>query len=155
MPHRILLLHGPNFGVLGIRQPAIYGTHSLEDLIGQLRILLSPGDELIPFQSNSEGALISFLNTAFAQVVNGQGPLSGILVNLGAYSHTSLALRDALEMFVEYGVPLFEIHLSNVFQRESFRHHSHISALCTGVICGLGFLGYKAALQYILQPQDR
>ena len=136
---RILLLNGPNLNLLGSREPSVYGTDTLMDienrLAGQARSL---GHELIVKQSNSEHELIEAIHAA---------PKSGIafaIINPGAFTHTSIALRDA---FLGVTLPFVEVHLSNIFARESFRHHSYLSDIAAGCIFGLGPLGYELALQ--------
>jgi 3-dehydroquinate dehydratase II len=136
---RILLLNGPNLNLLGTREPAVYGTATLQDietkLKGQAQAL---GHELIAGQSNAEHELIGRIQTAKRDGVG------FIIINPGAYTHTSIALRDA---FLAVGVPFIEIHLSNVFAREAFRHHSYLSDIAAGCIYGLGPIGYELALQ--------
>jgi 3-dehydroquinate dehydratase II len=136
---RILLLNGPNLNLLGTREPAVYGTATLQDietkLKGQAQAL---GHELIAGQSNAEHELIGRIQTAK------RDGIGFILINPGAFTHTSIALRDA---FLAVGVPFIEIHLSNVFAREAFRHHSYLSDIAAGCIYGLGPIGYELALQ--------
>lgn len=136
---RILILNGPNLNKLGQREPEIYGHRSFVELLSEWReryVAL----ELLYFQSNSEGALIDRLQASM------QEDLQGIIFNPGAYSHTSLALRDALA-YVE--TPVVEVHISNIYAREEFRRHSYISSVCVGVICGLGVLGYELAIDFL------
>jgi 3-dehydroquinate dehydratase-2 len=136
---RILLLNGPNLNLLGTREPAVYGTATLQDietnLKGQAQAL---GHELIAGQSNAEHELIGRIQTAKRDGVG------FIIINPGAFTHTSIALRDA---FLAVAVPFIEIHLSNVFAREAFRHHSYLSDIAAGCIYGLGPIGYELALQ--------
>jgi 3-dehydroquinate dehydratase-2 len=136
---RILLLNGPNLNLLGTREPAVYGTATLQDieskLEGQAQAL---GHEIIAVQSNAEHELIGRIQTAK------RDGIGFIIINPGAYTHTSIALRDA---FLAVGVPFIEIHLSNVFAREAFRHHSYLSDIAAGCIYGLGPIGYELALQ--------
>jgi 3-dehydroquinate dehydratase II len=136
---RILLLNGPNLNLLGAREPAVYGTATLQDietkLKGQAQAL---GHELISGQSNAEHELIGRIQTAKSDGVG------FIIINPGAFTHTSIALRDA---FLAVGVPFIEIHLSNVFARDAFRHHSYLSDIAAGCIYGLGPIGYELALQ--------
>lgn len=131
-----LVINGPNLNLLGQREPGIYGSLSLAELEEQCRAW-GRGLELDVEcrQSNHEGMLLDWLHAARC---------SFIVLNGGAYSHTSVALRDAV---AGISVPVFEVHLSNVFAREEFRHHSHLSPVSRGVICGLGPLGYRLALQ--------
>jgi 3-dehydroquinate dehydratase-2 len=136
----ILILNGPNLNLLGSRQPEIYGRETLAD-IGQACQAHAAGLKLaVTFrQSNHEGHLIDWIQEA-------RGIMAGIIINAGAYSHTSIALRDAL-LAVE--LPVIEVHLSNIYRREAFRQHSYISAAAHGVICGLGAHGYLLALDAI------
>lgn len=139
----LLVVHGPNLNLLGSREPEVYGRDTLADidarLLAQAR---AAGVELASFQSNHEGALIDRIHEA---------RLDGtrfILINPGAYTHTSIALRDAL---AGVALPFIEVHLSNVHRREAFRQHSYLSDLAVGVICGLGAHGYELALQAALK----
>jgi 3-dehydroquinate dehydratase-2 len=141
-PQRILVLQGPNLNLLGTREPEIYGTTSLEDLHGDLTAAAKEwGAELEFFQSNHEGALIDRIQEAVSWA-------DGIVVNPAGLTHTSVALRDAL---VASGLPVVEVHLSNIFAREEFREHSFVSGVALGVISGLGPLGYRLALQALLE----
>jgi 3-dehydroquinate dehydratase-2 len=136
---RILLLNGPNLNLLGTREPNLYGTTSLKDIETRLgQAARDKGHELLAFQSNAEGSLIERIHAART---DGTG---FIIVNPGAFTHTSIALRDA---FLAVGVPFIEVHLSNIFAREAFRHHSYLSDVAAGCIFGLGPLGYELALQ--------
>ena len=140
---RILVLNGPNLNLLGTREPAVYGQATLDDLVARLEALAKPrGVELSAFQSNAEHALIEKVHEAKAQGT------SGILINPGAFTHTSIALRDA---FLAVGIPFVEVHLSNVYARESFRHRSYLSDIAAGVIVGLGPLGYELGLEALLR----
>ncbi|MGY5451853.1 type II 3-dehydroquinate dehydratase [Agarivorans sp. MS3-6] len=133
----ILLLNGPNLNLLGKREPEVYGKQSLDDIIEQLRGQASEmGATLYDFQSNVEGELINRIHQAM-------GEIDFILINPAAFTHTSVALRDAL---LGVSIPFIEIHLSNVHARESFRHHSFLADKAEGVICGLGSQGYQFAL---------
>lgn len=147
--NKILLINGPNLSLLGKRQVHLYGTQTLESVVFNLRNSLPVSWELVDFQSNCEGNIVDFLNEQFLDFIQNKNIL-GIIINPAAYSHTSIAIRDALEVFYEEGVKIFEVHLSNIYKREEFRHHSFISSLATGVICGLGAYGYEAALKRIL-----
>lgn len=135
----ILLINGPNLNLLGTREPGLYGTHDLRAiesrLAGQAEAL---GHRLRAIQSNAEHELVDSVQAARADAVD------FILLNPGAFTHTSIALRDAL---LAVGTPFIEIHLSNIFSREPFRHHSYLSDIATGCIFGLGALGYELALQ--------
>ena len=138
----ILVLHGPNLNLLGTREPAHYGTASLAQIDASLESRASEaGVRLSTFQSNSESALIGRLHAAPGDNVD------FIIINPAAYTHTSVALRDALAAIA---VPFVEVHLSNVFAREPFRHHSYFSDLAVGVVSGLGAYGYVAAFQFAL-----
>jgi 3-dehydroquinate dehydratase II len=136
---RVLLLNGPNLNLLGTREPAIYGTATLHDIETKLTAQCqSLGHELIAAQSNAEHELVDRIHA-----VKRDG-IGFVIINPGAFTHTSIALRDA---FLSVGVPFIEIHLSNVFARESFRHHSYLSDIAVGCIYGLGPIGYELALQ--------
>ncbi len=133
----ILVIQGPNLNLLGTREPAVYGTTTLADIHRQLEQQASAsGHHLEHFQSNSEGALLDRIHAA-------KGVSDFILINPAAYTHTSVALRDAL---AGIAIPFIEVHISNVHARESFRHHSYLSDIAVGVICGLGYQGYELAL---------
>ncbi len=136
---RILLLNGPNLNLLGTREPAIYGSATLVDIEAKLKAqCAAQGHELIAAQSNAEHELIGKIHAA---KTDGTG---FVIINPGAFTHTSIALRDAL---LAVSVPFIEIHLSNVFAREAFRHHSYLSDIAVGCIYGLGPIGYELALQ--------
>jgi 3-dehydroquinate dehydratase-2 len=140
---QILVLHGPNLNLLGIREPQVYGATTLEQINTALsqRAALR-GATLSAFQSNHEGALIDRVHAARTDGT------TFIVINPGAYTHTSVALRDA---FAGVAIPFIEVHLSNVHRREPFRHHSYFSDLAEGVIVGLGALGYQLALDAALE----
>lgn len=144
---RILVLHGPNLNLLGTREPEVYGRATLAEIDADLAArAAAAGHELACFQSNAEHELVERVQrtrddgTAFA------------LINPGAFTHTSIALRDA---FAAVGTPFIEIHLSNVHAREAFRRHSYLSDLAVGVICGLGPIGYGLALAAAIQRLER
>jgi len=138
----ILVLHGPNLNLLGTREPAHYGTATLAQIDARLQARAAEaGIRLSVFQSNSEAALIERIHAA------GRENVDFIIINPAAYTHTSVALRDALAAIA---VPFVEVHLSNVFAREPFRHRSYFSDLAVGVVSGLGAHGYEAALGYAL-----
>jgi len=142
MAHRILVLHGPNLNLLGTREPGIYGADTLADIDARLQTLAQQhGASLVSFQSNHEGALVDRIQAAAAEGVD------FIVINPAAYTHTSVAIRDAL---AAVAVPFIEVHLSNVHKREVFRHRSYFSDLAVGVIAGLGADGYEAAVRYAL-----
>ncbi|WP_153147492.1 type II 3-dehydroquinate dehydratase [Dechloromonas sp. H13] len=139
---RILVLHGPNLNLLGTREPEHYGKLTLADInLALAGMADNAGVDLEAFQSNHEGALIERIHAARDQGVR------AIIINPAAYTHTSVALRDAL---AAVSIPFVEVHLSNVHAREPFRHHSYFSDLAVGVICGLGHEGYLLALEYLL-----
>jgi 3-dehydroquinate dehydratase-2 len=139
---RILILHGPNLNLLGRREPAIYGTTTLDEINSSLcKQALSAGAEADCRQSNHEGQLIDWLQEAFMQ------DMAGLVINPGGLSHTSVSLRDALALLA---IPKVEVHLSNVFKREEFRQHSLISPVVDGLVAGLGSQGYTLALEAVL-----
>ena len=138
----ILVLHGPNLNLLGTREPGHYGTTTLAEIdAGLTAKAIETGARLVSFQSNSESELIERIHAAARENVD------FIIINPAAYTHTSVALRDAL---AGIAIPFVEVHLSNVFAREPFRHHSYFSDLAVGVISGLGACGYEAALSFVL-----
>jgi 3-dehydroquinate dehydratase-2 len=135
----ILVVQGPNLNLLGTREPEVYGTTTLEDIHQKLGELAKAHSvELDTYQSNHEGELIDRIQKAK------QDGVDFIIINPGAFTHTSVALRDVL---AGVAIPFTEIHLSNIHQREEFRKHSYLSDIATGVICGLGAIGYELALQ--------
>ncbi|NYT22095.1 type II 3-dehydroquinate dehydratase [Alcaligenaceae bacterium] len=142
MAQRILVLHGPNLNLLGTREPEVYGRLALADINQRLEELAAArGASLSICQSNHEGALVDRIQEA------GRDGTEYIIINAAAYTHTSVAIRDALSAV---SIPFVEVHLSNVYKREEFRHHSFLSGIAQGVIAGLGAFGYEAALQYAL-----
>ena len=144
-PPRILVLHGPNLNLLGRREPDVYGTQTLADIDGAVAARAKElGVEVDCFQSNHEGELIDRIQES--------DHVDGFLVNAGGLTHTSVALRDAL---VATGLPVVEVHLSNVFAREAFRQHSFVSPIAVGVISGLGAEGYCFALEALVARQRR
>jgi 3-dehydroquinate dehydratase-2 len=144
---RILVLHGPNLNLLGTREPSLYGTDTLESINARLtEAARAAGADLTAFQSNFEGELIGRVHQAQADGT------AFILINPAGFTHTSVALRDAL---AGVKIPFIEVHLSNVFAREPFRHHSFFTDLAVGMVCGLGARGYELALQYALEHRER
>lgn len=138
----ILVLNGPNLNLLGTREPQVYGSTTLEEINAELVALAAKaGAKLECFQSNHEGALIDRIHAAR---IDGT---EFVIINPGAFTHTSVAIRDA---FAGVALPFVEVHVSNVFQREAFRHHSYLSDIAVGVICGLGVQGYRLALDFAL-----
>jgi 3-dehydroquinate dehydratase-2 len=135
----VLVLQGPNLNLLGMREPEVYGATTLQQIHDHLQQVASQLQiHLETFQSNSEGTLIDRIHAAK------QDKVQFILINPGAFTHTSVAIRDAL---AGVSIPFIEVHLSNIYQRESFRHHSFLSDIAVGVICGLGAHGYELALR--------
>lgn len=138
----ILVLHGPNLNILGSREPEIYGAVTLAEINGKLaKIAAEAAIKLAHFQSNAEGELVDRIQAASREEID------FIIINPAAYTHTSVALRDAL---AASGIPFIEVHLSNIFSREPFRQKSYFSDLARGVITGLGPKGYELALNYVL-----
>ena len=135
---RVLFLSGPNLNLLGTREPAVYGSTTLADIEGMVRERAKGLAAEVDFrQSNHEGQLVDWIHEA-------RGKYGAIVINAGAYTHTSVAIRDAI---AATGVPTVEIHLSNVHAREEFRHHSYLSAVCKGVILGFGAQSYVLGLE--------
>ena len=136
-PSRALILNGPNLNMLGVREPSVYGRDTLDDIAKQCAKRAGDHGLQLDFrQSNLEGELVTWIQQA-------RGEAAGIIINPGAYGHTSIALLDAL-LIAE--LPVIEVHLSNIFRREEFRHHTYVSQAASGVICGLGAQGYLLAL---------
>ena len=143
---RILVLHGPNLNLLGTREPDVYGYDSLSDIDARLVAQAGRrGHELTALQSNAEHELVDAVQAAR---INGTG---FIIINPGAFTHTSIALRDA---FLSVSVPFIEVHLSNVYARETFRHASYLRDIARGVIVGLGAIGYELALDAALRTLE-
>ena len=140
---KVLVLHGPNLNLLGTREPDVYGRATLDDVNTRLRQIAQKSQvELDTFQSNWEGALVDRVQAARTDGTD------FIIINPGGFTHTSIALRDA---FAAVAIPFIEVHVSNVYAREPFRHHSYLSPLAAGVIAGLGVAGYELALDYALR----
>ena len=153
---KILIINGPNLNLLGRREPGIYGAQTFEDYLQSLRQAY-PDDEIGYFQSNHEGDLVDAIHLAgFGQDANlnirpaisasecEARRYDGIVLNAGAYTHTSVALHDAIKAV---SVPVIEVHISNVHQREDFRHHSYISPAASGIVIGFGIEGYRLAIE--------
>jgi 3-dehydroquinate dehydratase-2 len=136
---KILILNGPNLNLLGKREPGVYGNQSFDDYFETLKSNF-PEIELHYFQSNHEGALIDKIHEVGFT-------FDGIVINAGGYTHTSIALADALSAVT---TPAVEVHISNIHARESFRHHSYLTSRCKGMICGLGLRGYELAVRYFI-----
>jgi 3-dehydroquinate dehydratase-2 len=142
---QVLVLHGPNLNLLGTREPEVYGRQTLAQIDAELvQIAADAGAKLQSFQSNHEGALVDRIQAARTDGTD------FIVINPAAYTHTSVAIRDAL---AGVSIPFIEVHLSNIHRREAFRHHSYLSELAVGVICGLGANGYRLALQHALSSR--
>lgn len=142
MPAKILILNGPNLNMLGRREPQIYGSETLKDIEVRAKKEAKALGLTIDFkQSNHEGELVDWIQQA-------GDTYAGLVINAGGYTHTSVALRDAL---LTLNIPVVEVHLSNLFKREEFRHHSYISATAQGLICGFGGTGYVLALKAIAE----
>lgn len=140
--YRIQIIHGPNLNMLGLREPGIYGTQTLASINAMLITEAEAlGVTVEAFQSNSEGALVDSIQATFGQK-------DGIVINPGAYTHTSVALRDAV---AAVGLPTVEVHLSNIHKREEFRHHSFIAPVAVGQICGFGAESYRLGLRALVQ----
>lgn len=143
MSSSILVIHGPNLNLLGMREPEVYGHLTLEDINQKLIVQAQSSDiQVTTFQSNWEGAIVDRIHQAQKDGVQ------YIIINPAALTHTSVALRDAL---LGVAIPFIEVHLSNVHAREAFRHHSYLSDKAVGVICGLGAKGYSFALDYAIE----
>ena len=145
MADTILILNGPNLNLLGTREPDIYGAETLADIEATAKARAETLGLTVDFrQSNTEGELVNWVQEA-------RGNAAGIIVNAGAYTHTSVALLDAL---LAVDIPVVEVHLSNIYKRDEFRHHSYISKAARGVICGLGSFGYEAAIEAMARFLD-
>ena len=135
---RILVINGPNLNLLGIREPSVYGRDTLENLESKC---ITWGEEfkcqVSCVQSNHEGEIVDAIQQAYKK-------FEAIIINAGAYTHTSIAIRDAISAI---NIPVFEVHISNIHSREEFRHKSYLSDIAVGVVCGFGILGYKVAIE--------
>lgn len=140
---KILILNGPNLNLLGQREPGIYGKGTMDECLEHLKRRY-PAVDFLYYQSNVEGFLIDRLQQAMTEGVD------GVVLNAGAYTHTSVALHDAIR---SVHFPVIEVHISNVHQREEFRHHSLISAACKGVICGFGLNSYRLAVEALVEAE--
>ncbi|WP_348643901.1 type II 3-dehydroquinate dehydratase [Phyllobacterium myrsinacearum] len=146
MAHKILVLNGPNLNLLGKRQPEIYGRETLDDVAMEcMRLAAELGLSIDFRQSNAEHELIAWIHEA-REIV------SGIVINPAGYSHTSVAIMDAL---AACPCPIIEVHISNIHRREAFRHHSYVSNVATGVICGCGTQGYTLALRHLAADLEK
>lgn len=145
MAKNLLLLNGPNLNLLGTREPEVYGASTLADIEqAAMAQAMAAGADLVCFQSNHEGALIDRIHAARAEGID------AIVINPGGLTHTSVALRDAL---AGVAIPFVEVHISNIYQRETFRHHSFLSAIAQGTICGLGIDGYRFAIDFAIKKR--
>jgi 3-dehydroquinate dehydratase II len=142
---KILILNGPNLNLLGRREPEKYGTTTLEAVLTDLRSSF-PDAEIDDLQSNHEGVLIDRIHAAATDGT------SGVVINAGALTHTSIALRDAISAVT---IPFVEVHITNIHAREAFRHHSYLAPVCAGQISGLGTAGYQLAVLYLLDRASR
>jgi 3-dehydroquinate dehydratase II len=141
---KILILNGPNLNLLGKREPEVYGSQSFEDYFRELQMTFTD-HSLVYFQSNHEGTLVDKLHEVGFS-------FDGIVFNAGAYTHTSIALGDAIAAIE---TPVVEVHISNVHRREAFRHHSYLSPHCAGIIVGFGLKGYALAVRALIDVSDR
>jgi 3-dehydroquinate dehydratase-2 len=145
MAKNLLLMNGPNLNLLGTREPGVYGASTLADVEQAAQAqATAAGAQISCFQSNHEGALIDRIHAARTEGVD------MIVINPGGLTHTSVALRDAL---AGVAIPFIEVHISNIYQREEFRHHSFLSAIAQGTICGLGVDGYRLAIDFALKKR--
>ena len=139
---RILVVNGPNLQLLGTREPDVYGKETLESLENSIRALATEAEVDVQFlQSNHEGAIVDAIGSA-------PGSIDGIIINPAAYTHTSVAIRDALK---SVDVPAIEVHISNISEREEFRHNSLTAPVCVGQICGFGLFGYELAFKALIR----
>ena len=142
---KLLVINGPNLNMLGIREPGIYGAQSFADLCEFIRnACAEAGAECELYQSNHEGCIVDKIQEAY-------GKIDGIVINPAAYTHTSVAIADALSAVA---IPTVEVHLSNVMEREAFRHHSYVAPIAKKTYMGLGFEGYRKAIRYLTQGEE-
>lgn len=134
---KLLIINGPNLNLLGVREPGIYGSRNFTDYLNDLKKEF-PDDDISYFQSNHEGAIIDQLHSV------GFGQVDGIVLNAGAYTHTSVAIADAISAIK---TPVVEVHISNINKREDFRHHSFLTPVCAGIIAGFGLDSYRLGLE--------
>ena len=144
----ITVINGPNLNLLGVREPSVYGTDTLQDIEAKIRMTVhDTGAQLSFFQSNSEGEIINLLHAA-----RFENNANGIVLNPGAYTHYSIAIRDAISSIE---IPVIEVHLSNIHAREPFRHLSVVAGVCKGRIEGLGWYGYAAAILALVEMEKK
>jgi len=144
----ILVLNGPNLNLLGKREPEIYGSRTLETILAELTDYANSRDTMLfHYQSNAEHELVNRIQSVLLDAAEPDKAIDGIIINPAAFTHTSVALRDAL---LAVNIPFIEVHLSNVHKRENFRHHSYFSDIASGVIVGLGEQGYRFALDALI-----
>ena len=154
MTKQIHLIQGPNLGLLGYRDHSLYGKETLENINSRLSATcIEQGFELQCYQSDIEGEIVQHIGRIFLAHIDGTQECHGVIINPGAYSHTSIAIRDALENLQQKCITIIEVHLSNIFSREPFRHHSYISSVVKGTICGLGSRGYDYALAELMHAR--
>ena len=145
---KFLIMNGPNLNLLGVREPGIYGNSSFESYLPKLKERY-PDVEIEYYQSNIEGEMIDKLQQTGSYLAEQNGGIyNGIVLNAGAYTHTSVALHDCIRSLQ---CPVIEVHISNVHQREDFRHHSYLSPACKGVICGFGLDSYRLAVEALIE----
>lgn len=136
---KIMIINGPNLNLVGVREPEVYGSKSMDQYVGELKILF-PEVTIGYYQSNIEGEIVGKIQEVGFDC-------AGIVINAGGYSHTSVAIHDAVK---SVSAPVIEVHISNIFAREEYRHHSLLSSACRGMICGLGLDGYRLAIENLL-----
>lgn len=136
---KIMIINGPNLNLVGVREPEVYGSKSMDQYVGELKILF-PEVTIGYYQSNIEGEIVGKIQEVGFDC-------AGIVINAGGYSHTSVAIHDAVK---SVSAPVIEVHISNIFAREEYRHHSLLGSACRGMICGLGLDGYRLAIENLL-----